>query len=132
MRYSQLPRELVGAGNMLRGILPGNRGKALMQAVQAYRFARSARIRKPALRRIRRAVGSSLWRDQRVGWSRYDEATIGAPLSRSVVLKEPAEDGEKGVLLMTFEYNWLRLLSAVPELAELESELAGDAESQKA
>lgn len=31
-------------------------------------------------------------------------------LSRSIVLKAPAANGEKGVLLLTFEYNWARLL----------------------
>lgn len=31
-------------------------------------------------------------------------------LTRSVILKAPGPHGEKGVLLMTFEYNWARLL----------------------
>jgi glycosyltransferase involved in cell wall biosynthesis len=31
-------------------------------------------------------------------------------LDRSIILKAPGAGGEKGVLLMTFEYNWVRLL----------------------
>ncbi|MBX7207539.1 MAG: glycosyltransferase [Verrucomicrobiaceae bacterium] len=36
-------------------------------------------------------------------------------LSRSIVLKAPGAGGEKGVLLMTFEYNWARLLLGIPD-----------------
>ena len=32
-------------------------------------------------------------------------------LSRSVVLKAPGANGEKGVILSTFEYNWFRLVA---------------------
>ncbi|MEZ5384364.1 MAG: glycosyltransferase [Prosthecobacter sp.] len=36
-------------------------------------------------------------------------------LNRSIILKAPAGDGEKGVLLMTFEYNWARLCLGLGE-----------------
>ena len=39
-------------------------------------------------------------------------------LNRSIILKAPGGDGEKGLLLMTFEYNWARLCLGLNE-AEL-------------
>lgn len=48
---------------------------------------------------------------------RYGEPLRREPgLTRSVLLKAPANDGEKGVLLMYFEYNWARIaLGLAPE-----------------
>jgi len=36
-------------------------------------------------------------------------------LNRSIILKAPGGDGEKGLLLMTFEYNWARLCLGLNE-----------------
>lgn len=41
-------------------------------------------------------------------------------LSRSLVLKPPCANGERGVLLVQFEYNWYRLLAQVAEWDEIE------------
>ena len=47
---------------------------------------------------------------------RYASLLRDSPqLTRSVILKAPAAGGEKGVLLMTFEYNWVRLLLGLTE-----------------
>lgn len=45
-------------------------------------------------------------------------------LTRSIILKSPGQGGEKGVLAVYFEYNWLRLLAGVPfeELQRLSDE----------
>jgi len=45
-------------------------------------------------------------------------------LARSIILKSPGQGGEKGVLAVYFEYNWLRLLAGVPaeELRRLSNE----------
>ena len=44
-----------------------------------------------------------------------DLLTSSPVLTRSIVLKPPLADGERGVLLVQFEYNWYRLLAQVPE-----------------
>lgn len=41
-------------------------------------------------------------------------------ISRSLVLKPSLSNGERGVLLVQFEYNWFRLLSQVGEWEEIE------------
>ncbi|MFC5453448.1 glycosyltransferase [Prosthecobacter fluviatilis] len=53
----------------------------------------------------------------RASHPRYDAPLRREPgLTRSVLLKSPAGSGEKGVLLMLFEYNWARLvLGLTPE-----------------
>lgn len=58
--------------------------------------------------------GEEPWSRLKVGWSRYQRPGEPTRITRSVILKAPDErTGERGVLLMTFEYNWLRLLSGV-------------------
>lgn len=47
----------------------------------------------------------------RAAHPRYDAPLRREPgLTRSVLLKAPGPDGEKGMLLMLFEYNWARLI----------------------
>lgn len=54
---------------------------------------------------------SDVWMESALGTPRYRALIRDDPsLSRSIVLKAPGIGGEKGVLLMTFEYNWVRLL----------------------
>lgn len=47
---------------------------------------------------------------------RYRKLIDSAPgLTRSILLKAPGPEGEKGILLMTFEYNWARLLTQLSD-----------------
>ena len=60
--------------------------------------------------------------DWRKGPSRsiYEKWLSGEPVvSRTVVLKAPGPGGEKGVILSTFEYNWLRFLRDPDTFREL-------------
>jgi hypothetical protein len=53
--------------------------------------------------------------------SRHETILRESPaLTRSVVLKPPLDNGERGVLLVMFEYNWFRILAQVTDWAELE------------
>ena len=50
------------------------------------------------------------------GWSRYlDKLKEQTQINRSLLLKEPGPGGEKGVLLIQFEYNWFRLLTQIDD-----------------
>ena len=50
-------------------------------------------------------------------WSRF----LGDPgLTRSILLKAPGINGEKGVLLLTAEYNWVKLLTTRGDLSALD------------
>lgn len=57
---------------------------------------------------------SLVWSGEKVGWSRFDDALKKHPkLSRTIILKAPGENGEKGVIFVYFEYNWMKLLSGI-------------------
>lgn len=75
---------------------------------QAYRYSACGSAgEKRALKRLQdstKAWGDRIRRSKPYGTREED------PLTRTVVLKAPGEQGEKGVLLTSFEYNWLRLL----------------------
>ncbi len=51
-----------------------------------------------------------IWREKRIGWARYCKQFASPTLTKSLILKDPGTDGEKGVLYVSYEYNWLRLL----------------------
>ena len=53
---------------------------------------------------------AAIWREKRIGWSRYRQQLSSPVITKSLILKAPGVDGEKGVLYVSFEYNWLRLL----------------------
>jgi len=53
---------------------------------------------------------ATIWREKQIGWSRYREQLASDKLTKSLILKPPGVGGEKGVLYVSFEYNWLRLL----------------------
>lgn len=58
---------------------------------------------------------SSLWREKKIGWSHYlgdfVDTSHPQPLKTSLLIKQPGDNGEKGVLYASFEYNWLKLLA---------------------
>ena len=56
------------------------------------------------------------WYSKQVGWNRYQQWLDRSPAaSRSLMLKAPGSNGEKGVIISYFEYNWLRLLSCIKD-----------------
>jgi glycosyltransferase involved in cell wall biosynthesis len=118
--YSRFTREIFGLLHFLRAVASLGTATRLVRAIDAYPFGSIPLIKKYALKKIRGHIPNSIWREQKIGWSRYSEQLEDPALSRTVILKAPGENGEKGVMLLTFEYNWLRLLSAVPDMKKLE------------
>ena len=120
--YSRLPRESAGLLHFLRGAITRDRVAKLERSIDAYRFSSLPPFKGHALRKVRSNIPDPIWREREVGWSRYSNETQDPALTRTVVFKAPGANGEKGAMLLTFEYNWLRLLSAIPDLRELEEE----------
>lgn len=56
-------------------------------------------------------------RGQPLAWSRFDAHATQRRLEKAVLLKPRVSDRERGVLYVSFEYQWLRLLS-LPNLAD--------------
>ena len=121
-KYSPWTSKLALAGIRAKlGFVRSNATRANL-LTRAYRLAESNRIR----RSLRYDVPTYLfgemrgvWRDEQVGWSRYPRAAESPRINRTIILKAPGANGERGVLLVMFEYNWLRLLANVSDLGLL-------------
>ncbi len=119
LRYSPAGRSALGRLNYLRAVTradPSARAaglaKALTQAGSEAAIATCTR----ALSKSPGFENEAVWLGALERFSRYPRLVKRDPLlTRSVVLKSPNESGEKGVLLMTFEYNWARLFMGIPE-----------------
>ncbi|MBL9142322.1 MAG: hypothetical protein JNM99_01460 [Verrucomicrobiaceae bacterium] len=120
LRYSHAAREGAGWLHLARGLLasdPVERGSRLARALS---FARSNFLIGLCIRFIHRNPGikgkAEIWSQIVRGLPRYRDLIKTRPLlDRSIILKAPRDGGEKGVLLMTFEYNWARLLLGLSE-----------------
>jgi glycosyltransferase involved in cell wall biosynthesis len=60
---------------------------------------------------------NEVWRNERIGWDRYERADFGSikedkSLKTTLLLKAPAAGGEKGVIYSSFEYNWMKLIAS--------------------
>lgn len=120
LRYSPHSREMLGCWWLARGLLSGDavtRGERLARALG---FASGGPLLSLCVDGIRKRPGidgaSAVWAEVVGRVPRYRDAIVSqAFLDRSVILKAPGADGERGVLLMTFEYNWARLLLGLSE-----------------
>ena len=95
---------------------PEDKLLALAQAFRRWPSRSLERRLAPWLGRERGAI----WREKKIGWRRYQQRIASPTLIKSLILKVPGTGGEKGVLYVSFEYNWLRLLQHcdVPRLLD--------------
>lgn len=111
--------ELVGLLLLTGSLLPLVRRRRLglrLSAARRLNSRLSQALEKRLLSRWTRPEHWDVWRRERIGWQRYYGAfgNIGKEpeLTTSLLLKEPGEDGEKGVLYCSFEFNWMKLLAS--------------------
>jgi len=112
--YLPLVREVAGWLQVAQGMVLKRgaarlgklaRGLGLLESRCGQRWVESR------LRRSLDCKGSEIWGQTIQHHTRYGAIHREEPaLTRTLVLKAPADGGEKGVLLATFEYNWTRLL----------------------
>jgi len=127
LRYSRTAWNASGWLHAARAAMARTDGARLERLCAAIQRADT-----PALERFTRdrlapwldsAEAASIWARERVGWDRYREPVGRDPaLTRTVVLKAPGPAGEKGLIAMLFEYNWLRLFGGIPDFHELDRE----------
>jgi len=110
--------ELLGITQLLLGVLSFSPDRKLRLFASATRRIKTKGMSKLAARMLRPSLApdqADIWRNHRIGWGRYygDFADIAKDkaLSTSLLLKEPGEHGEKGVLYCSFEYNWMKLVA---------------------
>jgi glycosyltransferase involved in cell wall biosynthesis len=122
MKYSPRTANALLAGTRMRLRLVRDEAQRANLLMRAYRLAETTPARQ-ALRADAKpyvdGAKGNIWSEQHVGWARYPRAAEDSHVNRSIVLKAPRPTGEKGVLLVMFEYNWLRLLANVKDLGYL-------------
>lgn len=122
LRYSPLsmePRARLGANK--GRFIGGDRGRA--ELLWAYRLAESRSL----LDDLRERLGPFL--EERSSDPRREVSEAGASyasvlarsaLDRTIVLKAPREGGEKGVILVMLESNWLRVFAGCHDIQDLD------------
>ena len=109
LRNSPLVWKTHAIGLMLKSFTQPTVEDKLLTLAQSYRRWPSRSLERqlaPWLRPER----ATIWREKRIGWARYRKQIASETLTKSLILKAPGADSEKGVLYVSFEYNWLRLL----------------------
>lgn len=123
LRHSPQLREFTGWGYLLRAVVQKSKRATVSLACRALELAENDQLEAIARKRLSSSMPhSDLWREVVANLPRYRQLVPKQPsLTRSIVLKRPST-GEKGVLLLYFEYNWARLFLqlSVDEVAWLE------------
>lgn len=112
-RHSKLLRTLNAARHYFQAQLEGG-SNAASRLATALAFSEhplwDQRITSSLMTRFAPESNAELWSQVVAGLPRYRQLIKADPqLTRSIILKAPGINGEKGVLLMYFEYNWVRL-----------------------
>lgn len=115
LQHSPFIRECAGWALFFRGMMAGEAAARGAHLARAIGFAFSQRLADRCTKALHAQPGidraGEAWSRIVSGLPRYRELLKQRPhLDRSIILKAPSDDGEKGVLLLTFEYNWARLL----------------------
>ncbi len=124
LRYSVVMNEMIASTKALRAKLARDPGERLDHLTRSYRLTNRRDLEERLLKQLAPALQGddrAQWAEARVGWNRYPRAFHSPELNRTIVLKTPAANGEKGVLLIMLEDNFLKLLAhAGEELAYLD------------
>ncbi len=114
LRYSKQLRLAAGWWALMKAWLSGDMVARASHLARAMTYADTSYLRSKVLGALKDKPGfenTDVWTESVLTTNRYRALVRDDPsLSRSIVLKAPGIGGEKGVLLMTFEYNWVRLL----------------------
>lgn len=121
LRHARVIREAAALGYLLRGRLARDDARRAANFARVLNFTEIRTLARAAVRQLGRSPGleessAAVWSRVVRELPRYRTLVRERPaLDRSVILKAPAAGGEKGILLMTFEYNWVRLLLGLDE-----------------
>jgi len=124
IRYSPLLKKLAAAGTAMRLPLAGSAARKAALVTRARRHTGNGWLGRWVDKRASRLWGrtENVWKRERIGWEKYPSAQTCSSLDRTIVLKAPGPNGEKGVILLMMEANWLRLFAGTTpnEIAALD------------
>lgn len=115
---SALAQELVGLALLFLVIAKRDRSDTELERLVVACRRISTRVPRFVLKEVLKPFmgGESgrVWREHRIGWGRYlpEYDPTSANVTTSLLIKAPGPGREKGVLYVSFEYNWLRLAAS--------------------
>ena len=116
LRYSRLAPRAAEFARKLKLIAARGLARRLDLKAEIYRLQLMAGHSCGLARRLRPFVEdpklAGVWREQKIGWPRFAIQTKPGTISKGVVLKPCLGPAEKGVLLVSFDYNFPPLLEA--------------------
>lgn len=119
VRYSQRLRQIYGWYWYVRGYFTRHAAQRVSHIARALTMLTYGIWFRRVVQTLNRHAdfdSSKPWAEAVRAEPRYASLLKDSPqLTRSLILKAPGPAGEKGVLLMTFEYNWVRLLLGLSE-----------------
>jgi glycosyltransferase involved in cell wall biosynthesis len=113
LRNSRAAWELSAAVALVRAGMARAPDKQLLFCAVAYRRTSFKFLRERLETRLSlwlKPPRVDIWRKAKIGWSRLSDQLGNRVLDKSLILKSAGADGEKGVLYLSFESNWLRLI----------------------
>ena len=113
LRNSRAVRQCAAAAALAQSFVASAPKERLVLRAIAYRRANSGFLRKRLEAHLSSWLESpraDVWRKEKIGWKRFQRDLASRTMNRSIILKSPTVDGEKGVLYVSFEHNWLRLI----------------------
>jgi len=114
VRNGRLTWELAGLALLARALVSvGPPERRLSRLGAAYRRTSFPFLQRLIERRLApwlQPSTAAIWRRHEIGWAHYEPYLKDKTLPKSLILKAPRDGGEKGVLYVSFEVNWLRLL----------------------
>jgi glycosyltransferase involved in cell wall biosynthesis len=124
IKGSPLAWELFALAVLLKALFSFRCARRLQHAARSFSLSQTSFTRKISHRLMagHLGFGREIWYQNKIGWDRYAYALDQSALSRTVILKAPGDDGEKGVMIVYFEYNCLRLLSQIEDFAAFDSQ----------
>ena len=115
LRYAKLLQWGMGMLCVLRARGSRSLARRLDQFAQAYRHLaplnRDGAVREALAPYVVDADRVRVWRDEKIGWRDKTPAIDTFEISKGLILKPFVSPDEKGVILISFEYNWLPLLT---------------------
>jgi glycosyltransferase involved in cell wall biosynthesis len=112
LRYGKAPRDAVSRLLEYRDILPGQGANEVAQSL--LRLTHSSRLaidtRSLAILESKIKEKMSRWEPNSFEWDRFFPNSSPQLIQKSIILKKPQPNGERGVLFVAWEDNWLRLL----------------------
>lgn len=112
LRYGGYSRAVVAMMLIARSFssrrAAGSAGEAIEHLTSAARLTGNNSVRVMVERMLRRRLGGLQL--ESIVWERHFPLANERAVKKAIVLKQPQPSGEKGVLFIAFEENWVRLL----------------------